>query len=49
MNDVNPDQPNMSDKLFKDLGDQLGFEQSLRQFNSNPQNPKTPNLKYLLS
>lgn len=31
-----PDQPRISDKLFKDLGDELEFEQSLRQFNSNP-------------
>jgi hypothetical protein len=34
--DVNPDQPDIADKLFKDLGEQLVFEQSLRQFNSNP-------------
>jgi len=34
--DVNPDQPDIADKLFKDLGDQMVFEQSLRQFNSNP-------------
>lgn len=36
VNDANPDQPNLSDKLFKDLGEQMEFEQSLRQFNSNP-------------
>jgi hypothetical protein len=38
---ANPDQPNISDKLFKDLGEQLTFEQSMRQFYSNPstQNP----------
>jgi len=30
----NPDQPDIADKLFKDLGEQLVFEQSLRQFNS---------------
>lgn len=34
--ELNPDQPDISDKLFKDLGEQLTFEQSLRQFNSNP-------------
>ena len=33
---ANPDQPDIADKLFKDLGDQLYFEQSLRPFNSNP-------------
>ena len=32
----NPDQPDIADKLFKDLGEQLDFEQSLRPFNSNP-------------
>jgi hypothetical protein len=36
VNEANPDQPDISDKLFKDLGDELDFEQSLRQFNSNP-------------
>jgi hypothetical protein len=34
--DANPDQPDIADKLFKDLGDQYMFEQSLRPFNSNP-------------
>lgn len=34
--DLNPDQPNISEKLFKDLGEQYVFEQSLRQFHSNP-------------
>lgn len=34
--DSNPDQPDIADKLFKDLGDNLDFEQSLRPFNSNP-------------
>ena len=34
--ELNPDQPDISEKLFKDLGEQLTFEQSLRQFNSNP-------------
>jgi len=33
---ANPDQPGISDKLFKDLGEQLTFEQSMRQFYSNP-------------
>jgi hypothetical protein len=32
----NPDQPDIADKLFKDLGDQYTFEQSLRPFHSNP-------------
>jgi hypothetical protein len=36
VNDANPDQPNISDKLFKDLGEQLMFEQSLNAFTSNP-------------
>jgi len=36
VDEANPDQPNISDKLFKDLGEQLMFEQSLRPFNSNP-------------
>jgi hypothetical protein len=36
VDDANPDQPGLSNKLFKDLGEQLEFEQSLRQFNSNP-------------
>ena len=34
--DLNPDQPDIADKLFKDLGDQYVFEQSLQPFNSNP-------------
>jgi hypothetical protein len=34
--ELNPDQPNIADKLFKDLGEQYVFEQSLRQFTSNP-------------
>lgn len=34
--DSNPDQPDLADKLFKDLGDEYVFEQSLRPFNSNP-------------
>lgn len=32
----NPDQPDIADKLFRGLGEQLEFEQSLRQFHSNP-------------
>lgn len=38
----NPDQPDISDKLFKDLGDQFVFEQSLMPFNSTP-NTTIPN------
>lgn len=34
--ELNPGQPDISDKLFKDLGEQYVFEQSLRNFNSNP-------------
>lgn len=34
--DANPDQPDITEKLFKDLGDQFTFEQSMRQFISNP-------------
>jgi Family of unknown function (DUF5762) len=33
--EANPDQPDIADKLFKDLGEQLFFEQSLRPFYSN--------------
>ena len=38
---ANPGQPDISDKLFKDLGEQMSFEQSMRQFYSTPstQNP----------
>lgn len=32
--DLNPDQPDISDKLFRDLGEQYVFEQSLRPFYS---------------
>ena len=32
----NPGQPDLADKLFKDLGEQLDFEQSMRPFTSNP-------------
>jgi hypothetical protein len=34
--ELNPDQPDIADKLFKDLGEQYVFEQSLRPFTSNP-------------
>ena len=34
--DVNPGQPDIVDKLFANLGDQLNFEQSMQQFVSNP-------------
>jgi len=33
---VNPGQPDIDQKLFQDITDQLGFEQSMRQFYSNP-------------
>jgi hypothetical protein len=36
VDEANPDYPDISKKLYKDLGDELEFEQSLRQFNSNP-------------
>ena len=42
VSDANPDQPDIADKLFKDLGEQFVFEQSLRPFNSNP-NTTIPN------
>ena len=32
--DLNPDQPDISNKLFKDLGDEFVFEQSMRPFYS---------------
>jgi len=34
--DANPDQPDLADKLFNDLGNQFVFEQSLQPFYSNP-------------
>lgn len=34
--EANPDQLDISDKLFRDLGEQYVFEQSLRPFTSNP-------------
>jgi hypothetical protein len=33
--EANPSQPNIREKLFKDLGEELSLEQSLRQFHSN--------------
>ena len=36
VNEANPGQPDIANKLFNDLGDNLAFEQSLRPFNSNP-------------
>lgn len=36
VDEANPDQPDISDKLFKDLGEHLSFEQSMRQFISMP-------------
>lgn len=33
--ELNPGQPDIADKLFRDLGEQLVFEQSLRPFYSN--------------
>ena len=38
----NPDQPNIADKLFKNLNDKLNFEQSLRPFHSTA-NTTVPN------
>lgn len=34
--ELNPGQPNIAEKLFTDLGEQYTFEQSMRQFISNP-------------
>ena len=34
VSELNPDQPDIADKLFRDLGEQLTFEQSLRPFYS---------------
>jgi len=34
--DANPGQPDIADKLFRSLGDQLMFEQSMQPFVSNP-------------
>lgn len=40
--EANPDQPNIADKLFNDLGDELVFEQSMRPFYSTA-NSTIPN------
>jgi hypothetical protein len=40
--ELNPDQPDIADKLFKDLGEQLEFEQSMRNFYSTA-NTTIPN------
>ena len=40
--DINYDQPDITKKLYKDLGEELEFDQSLRQFYSNP-NTTIPN------
>ena len=34
--EANPSQPGITDKLFRDVNDQLNFEQSMRPFMSNP-------------
>lgn len=34
--EVNPSQPGITEKLFRDVNDQLTFEQSMRPFMSNP-------------
>jgi len=34
--ELNSDQPDIADKLFRDLGENLEFEQSMRNFTSNP-------------
>lgn len=36
ISEINHDQPDITDKLFKDLGEEMEFEQSMRQFHSNP-------------
>lgn len=36
VNQANPSQPNIADKLFRGLGEEMEFQQSLRQFTSNP-------------
>tara|TARA_Y100000022_G_scaffold200690_1_gene217485 strand:- start:3099 stop:3887 length:789 start_codon:yes stop_codon:yes gene_type:complete len=42
VSEANPDQPEISEKLFSDLGSNMQFEQSMRQFTSNP-NTTIPN------
>ena len=34
--EANPDHPGLADKIFKGLGDEMNFDQSLRQFSSMP-------------
>ena len=34
--EINPDQPDIAEKLFSDLGEKINLEQSLRPFHSNP-------------
>ena len=36
VSEVNPDQPDIAEKLFSDLGEKINLEQSLRPFHSNP-------------
>jgi len=36
IDDINPEQPKISEKLFRSLDDNLAFEQSMRPFYSNP-------------
>jgi len=36
VSEINNDQPDIADKLFRDLGENLEFEQSMRNFYSNP-------------
>lgn len=36
VSELNPGQPDIAEKLFRDLGEQYVFEQSMRQFSSNP-------------
>lgn len=42
IDDMNPQQPKITDKLFQGLGDNLAFEQSMRPFYSTP-NTTIPN------
>jgi hypothetical protein len=36
IDEINPEQPKISEKLFRSLDDNLAFEQSMRPFYSNP-------------
>lgn len=36
VSEINPDQPDIAEKLFSDLGEKINLEQSLRPFHSNP-------------